>query len=45
MEQFKKAYKNVINELGKPDHKKDESDKEENANNKKFPETNKFIYC
>jgi aspartate aminotransferase len=45
MEQFEKAYKNVINELGKPDHKKDESDKEENANNKKFPETNKFIYC
>ena len=45
MEQFEKAYKNVINELGKSNGKKEGKGKEEMEQGKKFPETNKIIYC
>ena len=42
MEQFKKAYIKVIEELGSPLYIKPEKEVEEG---KKFPETNVFIYC
>ena len=42
MEQFKKAYIKVIEELGSPKYIKPEKEVEEG---KKFPETNAFIYC
>ena len=42
MEQFKKAYIKVIEELGSPLYIKPEKEVEEG---KKFPETNAFIYC
>ena len=44
MEQFEKAYIKVIEELKNENHLKEE-DKDENAGNKKYPETNKLIYC
>ena len=45
MMRLEKAYKNVINELGKSDGKKEGKGKEEMEQGKKFPETNKIIYC
>ena len=43
MEQFEKAYVKVIEEL--KSNEKKYKDKTENEPGKKFPETNKFIYC
>ena len=41
MEQFEKAYKKVIEDLGS----KKKSEKEENKEKSKFPENNNFIFC
>ena len=43
MEQFEKSYTKVIDELKKGGNKV--KDNNENEPGKKFPETNKFIYC
>ena len=45
MEQFEKAYTNVIKKLKDEPHEKGKKDLDENETTKKFPETNTFIDC